>query len=188
MDSLTCLHTRVSVSRLSDPGPDADQLQDMLRAAIRAPDHGRIRPWRFLVVEGDDRRRLGELFARARQEADPDTARKKLDKLRTNPLRAPTLLVVVAEPESGHKVPEAEQVWATVAAAQNVVLAAHAQGIGAMWRTGEAAWLDGVKKGLGFGERAVIVGFIYLGTPAEPVHAPRDEDPFEYVVAFPQEL
>lgn len=187
MDALTCLQSRVSVPRLTDPGPAPEQMKQLLRAAVRAPDHGRIRPWRFLVLEGDDRTRLGELFARARLDSDPDTAPALLDKLRRNPLRAPTLVVVVAEPESDHKVPEAEQVWATVAAAQNIMLAAHAQGIGAMWRTGEVAWLDGVSRGLGFSDRAVIVGFIYLGTPAEPVREPADEDPERYVVAMPEE-
>lgn len=185
MDALTCLQSRVSAPRLMSPGPSPEQINQLLRAAVRAPDHGRIRPWRFLVLEGDDRQRLGELFARVRLQSDPDTVPALLDKLRRNPLRAPTLVVVVAEPEPGHKVPEAEQVWATVAAAQNIMLAAHALGVGAMWRTGEVAWLDGVKKGLGFSDRAAIVGFIYLGTPAEPLRAPSDEDPGQYVVPMP---
>lgn len=185
MDALACLTSRVSVPRLTEPGPDAGQIRHLLQAAVRAPDHGRIRPWRFLLIEGDDRVRLGELFARARLEVDPDTPPPLLDKLRRNPLRAPTLLTVVAEPEAGHKVPEEEQVWAVVAAAQNIMLAAHALGIGAMWRTGEVAWLDGVKQGLGFDRRAVVVGFIYLGTPAEPVRAPTEEDPLRYVRPLP---
>lgn len=187
MDCLTCLHTRVSVPRLTGPGPGPEQMTQLLHAAIRAPDHGRIRPWRFLIIEGDDRERLGELFVRARLQADPDTPGPKLDKLRRNPLRAPTLLVVVAEPEAGHKVPEAEQVWSAVAAAQNVMLAAHALGIGAMWRTGEVAWLEGVRERLGFSPRATIVGFLYLGQPEETVRLPAGEDPYQYVVSFPRE-
>lgn len=187
MEALTALHTRVSAPRLQAPGPDAAQIRELLKAAIRAPDHGLVRPWRFLVLEGEDRQRLGELFAAAHKAVEPDADPRHLDKLRNNPLRAPVVLVVVAETDPAHKVPVKEQVMSTAVAAGHIMVAAHALGIGAMWRTGEPASRLLVKEGLGFAGKDEIVGFIYLGTPAAPAKPLPDEIPEQFMRELPHD-
>jgi nitroreductase len=177
MDIHTAIQQRVSSPRLEAPGPDAGQLDALLAALVRAPDHGLLRPWRYLVVEGDDRVRLGEMLAESCRQDQPDITEVQLDKLRQAPLRAPTLLVVVAEVCLGHKVSVIDQIMACAAGVQNLLLTAHAMGIGAMWRTGAPALSAALKQRLGFRPEDEIVGFIYLGTPAAAARPATVDDP-----------
>ena len=112
MEALEALLQRVSVARLGDPAPTAAQRELLFRAALRAPDHGQLRPWRFLTVEGEARVALGELFARAQQARDPQAPAALLDKARGMPLRAPLLIVAIASLKAHAKVPESEQLLA----------------------------------------------------------------------------
>lgn len=173
MDALENLHQRVSVPALNEPAPTPEQLDNMFRAALRAPDHGALRPWRFMVVEGGARAKLGELYARAAQQADSCLTDEQLNKFRGMPLRAPLLIVVIARTQAHPKVPHSEQLISAGCAAQNMLLAAHAQGLGAMWRTGNLAYDATVMQGLGLGEGEEIVGYLYLGTPARTRRAPQ---------------
>jgi len=140
MDAFDLLLNRVSVTRLVDPAPTAAQLELMFRAALRAPDHGQLRPWRFLTIEGEAREHLGELLAEALRQRQPDASDEVLHKPRKMPLRAPLLVAVIACPVTHPKVPEVEQLLAVGCAAHGLLLAAHAQGLGAVWRTGEFAY------------------------------------------------
>ena len=181
MDALEALTTRVSVARLKEPGPTAEQLDRILRAAVRAPDHGVLRPWRFLVLRDEHRQRLGELFAEALRHDQPGLDEAALQRVREKPLRAPVMIVAMAKVDPESRIPEQEQVIATGAAVQNMMVAAHAQGIGAMWRTGAMARHPVVKRGLGLAERDIIVGFVYLGTPVENPPPPPEEDPKQWL-------
>ena len=163
MQALDLLLNRVSVGRLLEPAPDAAQREVMFRAALRAPDHGLLRPWRFITIEGEARARLGELFAEA-QAQNPANKAEMQDKARAMPLRAPLLLVVVASCSEHPKVPEEEQVLSAGCAAHSVLLAAQALGFGAIWRTGPLAHHPHVLNGLGLGKGEKIVGFLYLGS------------------------
>jgi len=163
MDALTALHGRVSENRLSEPAPTMAQREALFAAALRAPDHGWLRPWRFVCIEGAARDRLGDLFAKALLQKDPNTNSTALERARSLPLRAPLLVVVIARLHSP-RMPEIEQLLSAGCAAHAIVLAAHAQGIGAIWRTGELAYEAAVMQGLGLDEHERIVGFIYLGT------------------------
>lgn len=165
MEALDALFNRVSVPRLVEPAPTAEQRQALFRAALRAPDHGQLRPWRFLTVEGEARVRLGELFAAALREGNALAPEEALNKARGMPLRAPLLVVVIARVQAHPKVPETEQVIAAGCAAHGMLLAAHAQGIGAVWRTGDMAYDAHVAKGLGLAADERIVAYLYLGTP-----------------------
>lgn len=165
MYALDALLNRVSVPRLVEPAPDAAQRENLFRAALRAPDHGQLRPWRFLTIEGAAREQLGELFARVQQQRQPEASAELLAKACAMPLRAPLLITVIARLQRGHKVPESEQLLAAGCAAHAILLAAHAQGIGAVWRSGELSHDAVVREGLGLGEDERIVGFLYLGTP-----------------------
>lgn len=185
MDAIEALQGRVSVARLVEPGPSREQLDQILRAAMRAPDHGVLRPWRFLVLEGEALGRLGEIFAAAIRHDQPDVDEATLQRVRDKPLRAPTVITAVAEVDPENRIPVEEQLLATGAAVQNMMVAAHALGLGAMWRTGSMAFHPEVKRGLGFAPRDRIVGFVYLGTPAAvPKTAPR-ESPEPYLRTIP---
>lgn len=165
MDLLTVLQTRVSCPLLTDPGPSAEQIEQLIKAAVRAPDHKCLHPWRFLLIEGEARERMGELLASAVLADNPQAQTADLDKARRKPLRAPAIMVVIARVTEHPKVPEIEQIISAGAAATNLVTAAFAMGIGAYWRTGGAATHPVVKSGLGLEENEHIVGFVYLGTP-----------------------
>ena len=166
MDALDALINRVSIPLLEAPGPTGEQLDLMFRAALRVPDHGGIHPWRFLVIEGEGLDRLGELFLASAKARDPELSPERGEKLLKAPRRAPTVVVVIAVTREHPKVPPIEQLISAGCAANNLVLAAHAQGVGAMWRTGDPAYDPQVLQGLGLAEHESLVGYIYLGTPS----------------------
>jgi nitroreductase len=180
MDALDLLLTRESALKLDAPAPSEADLDTMFQSAVRAPDHGRLRPWRFVVIEGDKRARLGALMADAMHRRDPSASAEMLDRERAKPMRAPTIVVAAARVQKGHRIPECEQIAAAAAATQNIMLAAHALGYGAMWKTGEPAYDASVKAALGLNADDEIMGFLYLGTNAggsapHPRPAARDQ-------------
>ena len=149
----------------------------LLRAGARAPDHGRLRPWRFIIVRGEARELLGDVMAEALRASKPDTPSEALDRERRKPSRAPAILVVAVVPVPHSGVPEIEQILAGGAAAQNILLAAHALGLGAIWRTGAPAYDDRVARALGLPEQGRVVAFIYLGAPHAPAMRGADAEP-----------
>ena len=166
LDAIEALTTRASPTGLVAPAPDGDALQHMLRAAVRAPDHGRLRPWRFIIIEGAAREALGGVLADALRAREPDVADAALAKERAKPLRAPLIVIVAAKLREHRGVPAVEQIVAAGAATQNMLIAAHALGFGGFWRTGAAAYDERVKRALGLAAEDAIVGFVYLGTPS----------------------
>jgi len=168
MDALAALHNRVSVGVLTDPPPNPGQRENIFRAALRAADHGNLRPWRFLTVEGEARQRLGEIFLRA-SEADGDPlSPAQREKTLNMPLRAPLLVIAITHLQEHPKVPAIEQRQSTAGAVQAMLTAAFAEGIGAYWRTGPLASNALVAEALGLAENEHIEGFIYMGTPQRP--------------------
>lgn len=151
--------------KMAGPGPDEAQLRRLLEAGAAAPDHGKLRPFRFIVVRGEARDRLGQLFADAAAAAEPPATAGEIEKQRSGPLRAPLILVVVARIDRRQlKVPEIEQVAAAAAAAQNILVAAHAMGLAGKWSTGRNAYDPAIKAGLGVEPADHIVGYLYLGS------------------------
>ena len=181
MDVLDALQNRVSVSRLFEPAPSAAQRELLFAAALRAPDHGQLSPWRFLTVEGPARERLGELFAQGLTAANPQLKPEALEKARKGPLRAPLLVVVIASLHDHPKVPQQEQLLAAGCAAHGLLLAAHGLGLGAMWRTGAQTESPIVARGLGLASHEQIIGFIYLGSVEGERRAPRALTPADFV-------
>jgi nitroreductase len=179
MDLLAGIQSRTSPLKLTSPGPTEAHLQQILRAGTRAPDHGRLRPWRFLVVEGAAREKLGDAMANCLRARVPASPQEHLDAERNKAMRAPTIVVVGAKISKG-KIPEVEQVGAAHAAVQNMLLAAHALGYGAMWKTGAVAYDAGAKALVGLAPEDHIVGLVYLGTILTP--GPLVEAPLEPVV------
>ncbi|MDE2230377.1 MAG: nitroreductase [Alphaproteobacteria bacterium] len=168
MDALAALTTRVSPAALDTPGPSAAALETILQAAVAAPDHGRMKPWRFILIEGTAREKFGALLAQSLQRREPAAPAGKLEAERKKALRAPLIIVVAAAVQPNQKVPEIEQVVAVGAAAQNILVAAHALGFGGFWRTGANAYDVAMKRALGLAETDAIVGFLYLGTTKTP--------------------
>ncbi len=146
---------------MSSPGPDADQLDALLRIAARVPDHGKLGPWRFVVIEGETRERAGAALASiAADAASADAARQTF-------LRAPLCVMVVSAAAPHPKIPEWEQHLSAGAACQNLLLAAYAMGFGACWLTGWACYDARARATLGLNEHERIAGFIHIGAPTE---------------------
>jgi nitroreductase len=164
MQAIDALLRRRSARTLGEPAPDEGALELLLECASRAPDHGRLRPWRFIVIRGAARARLGELMADLLRRKQPSASAEALQRERQKPLRAPLIVTVAAVCDAAAKVPAIEQILAAGAAAQNMMLAATALGFGAMWKTGDAAYDEAVKAALGLRGTDAIVGFLYLGT------------------------
>ncbi|MFN3581568.1 MAG: nitroreductase [Pseudomonas sp.] len=180
MDALRALHERVSVPRLIGPAPNAQQRKALFRAALRAPDHAWLRPWRFLVLEGEGLEQLGELFAEAAEQETPDLTEETLARYRGLPLRAPLIIVAVSRHQQHAKVPMIEQDLSCAAAVSNMLVAAHAMGLGAVWRTGALAYNAQVRQGLGLSDDEHIIAFLYVGQAAGSRKTLPELDPDEF--------
>jgi nitroreductase len=154
---------RRSSPRVVDPAPDDTVMARLLAAAVSAPDHGRLRPWRFITIRGEARSKLGDLLAEALKAREPGATPDVLDRERQKPMRGPLVLVVAAVRAADSKIPFVEQQMSAAAATQNILMAAYALGVGAIWKTGDAAYDDRVKVGLGLRPEDSIVGFLYVG-------------------------
>ncbi len=181
MDLLTGIESRTSAVKLTEPAPTREHIERIIGAGARAPDHGRLRPWRFVVLQGEARRTLADAMAEMLRRKNPQATAEDLDGERRKPMRAPTIVVVAAHITPG-KIPEVEQVLAVGAAVQNMMLAAQALGYGAMWKTGAAAYDAGVKQVLGLAAEDHIVALLYLGTTA--VAGPRVPSPTEGLIRW----
>ncbi len=179
MEVLEVIHDRHSEGKVKpDPLP-RELIEKLLDAAVQAPNHYKVRPWRFVVLTGEGRSKLGEAMAASQQEQHPEFPREVFEKTRALPLRAPVVIVVGVDKPSQAKVLEIENVCAAAAATENLLLAAQAMGLGAKWRTGEWARNARVKEFLGFEPDQCIIGFIYIGYPefvAEFAQRPSFED------------
>ena len=172
MDALDSLVTRQSAKTYGASAPSREHLAQVLQAAVRAPDHGRLRPWRFMLIEGEQRRKFGDLLAASALRRVPGLSEGDLQRERDKALRAPLIIVTACRVVPGTKVPAIEQLMAAGAATQNILLALHALGYVAAWKTGEAAYDAEVKKALGFAADDHIVGFVYTGGGVGATFAP----------------
>jgi nitroreductase len=158
----------VKVPMLAEPGPTADQLATILRAASRVPDHKKLVPWRFIVFEGDARARFGGVLADicAKEEKQPPSA-GRLEMERTRLARAPAVVAVISRVTPHPAAPEWEQVLSCGAACMNLCLAANGLGFGTCWLTEWYSFSEGVRRALGLADNERIAGFIYIGTAKE---------------------
>lgn len=163
MDALDLVIHRRSASRLAEPAPGGEALNNILRAGARAPDHGTLRPWRFHIIQNEGRERFSELLTAAA--ADNQADDKALEKARNAPFRAPLIITVVAHCDPHPKVPEWEQLLSAGCAVMAMQMAAQAQGFNGIWRSGPLTDSARVRAAFGCREQDKIVGFLYLGTP-----------------------
>lgn len=175
---LTLLATRRS-GRPRDmvaPGPDTAQLAAMLDIAVRTPDHGKLNPWRFVIVGADQRDRLAEVITSAYRAERPQAARLEIEALESFARQAPTLVVVLSSPKPESHIPLWEQELSAGAACMNLLHAAHAMGFVAGWLTGWSAYSDAVRDAFGAAPER-IAGFVFIGSPGQPLEERARPDP-----------
>src|SRR5580700_9440709 len=164
------LRTRRSLKpiELTGPGPSPADLDTLLTIASRVPDHGKLIPWRFIVFEGDGRRKAGEAIAAAFVAKYPDATPEQVEFERNRLARAPLVVAVVSRAAPHVKIPEWEQVLSSGAAAMSLVIAAHALSFGATWITEWYAYDRSVLDALGLAPHEKIAGFVHIGRPPGP--------------------
>lgn len=167
-DILHFLQQRSSVSRLEAPAPNAQELEQICQAACRAPDHAQLKPWRFLVIEGQGLDALGQLMAESLAKQNRGFSERKLADIAKKPHRAPMIIAVIAVTQDFPKVPVVEQLLTAGCVAHGILLAANALNYDGMWRTGSITSDATMREGLGVAEHEHIIGFLYVGSTQEP--------------------
>lgn len=147
------------------PGPNHAELVAMIALAARTPDHGKLAPWRFVIVGDDQRERLAALLVEAYRAEKPEARQAELDNMTQFATQAPSLVVALSSPRTDNKIPVWEQELSAGAACMNLLHAVHAHGYAAGWLTGWPAFSDRVRDAFG-GAHERITGFVFIGTPA----------------------
>ena len=179
MEVFEAIYHRHSQKKVKPDALPRALIEKLLDAAVQAPNHYKVRPWRFVVLTGEARKKLGDVMAASKLDRHPEFPQEAFDKARATPLQAPVVIAVGVDKPGEPKVLEIENICAVAAACQNLLLATHALGLGAKWRTGEWARDSKVKEFLGFAPDQHILGFIYLGYPEvlpDPYTRPGFED------------
>jgi nitroreductase len=179
---LDAIHSRRSIGKVTDEVPPRELIQQMLEAAVTAPNHHHSEPWRFFVLTGDARLGLGDALVEAKfaESDDPENVPEAvIRKTREKPLRAPVVIGVAVQPHPGQKIWPVEEICATAAAIQNMLLAGESLGLATMWRTGDPCYSDQVKRYFGLDEDDTLLGMIYVGykasEPKQPSRTPVDK-------------
>ncbi len=178
MDAIEAIVSRHSVAKVKPEPLPRDLIEKLLHAAVQAPNHYRVRPWRFVVLSGKSRVALGEVMAQSLKKNNPDLPESAMEIERAKPLRAPVLIAVGVDKPADTRILEIENICAVAAAVENLLLAAHAEGLGAMWRTGTAVRNADVKKFLGFTADQELLSFMYIGYEDQSV-PPAERPSFE---------
>ncbi|MGE8547855.1 MAG: nitroreductase [Alcaligenes sp.] len=183
MSNIDSLLSRRSIKLVQGPGPDERQLDLILRAAMCAPDHGRLQPWRFKLIRGANVQALGELAIAASERAGTPLPEQKIAGVRAWLDKVPLLIAVACHIDhSNQKIPETERLLATGAAVTNMLNAAHQLGFGAFWSTGLGTYVEEVPETLGFDALDYhFMGFVSIGTPIHALGLPQRPEPAGFV-------
>ncbi len=179
------LLSRSSMPALSEPAPAPEELSQIFGTALRAPDHGLLRPWRYLVLEGEGLRALGDLFVQAVRADDPQASDAAIERAQRMPLRAPMMVIAISKNLSDDKVPVVEQQISAGVGMGYMLVALQALGFGGIWRTGPMASHRVVREGLGLAPQETLIGFLYLGTPSSAAKKIPELDVGDYFSAWP---
>ncbi|MGA1808488.1 MULTISPECIES: nitroreductase family protein [Sphingobium] len=147
------------------PGPDDAQLRQILEVALRTPDHGKLAPWRFVIVPQDKREKLAEVLEAAYRAEKPEAGRLEIEAMHQFAHQAPTLVVALSKPVAGSKIPVWEQELSAGAAIMNLLHATHALGFAGGWLTGWPSFNDDVRDAFGSADER-LAGFVFIGTPS----------------------
>ncbi|ATE64925.1 nitroreductase family protein [Rhizorhabdus dicambivorans] len=164
------------------PGPDAAQLRTILEAAMRVPDHGKLAPWRFVIIEANRRAAFADLLVSAYRGDKPDAGRLELEAMEQFAHQAPVMVAVLSTPARNSKIPLWEQELSAGAACMNLLAATHAAGFVGGWLTGWPAYSPQVLESLGGAPNDRIAGFIFLGSPSRELEE-RPRPTYEAVVS-----
>ncbi|NLW05109.1 MAG: nitroreductase [Pseudomonadaceae bacterium] len=165
MQAMELLLNRNSHPRLVEPAPKGQVMERIYQAALRAPDHARLTPWRLIEFRGKSLDDLGEIFAQAKVYQDPGASFEDLTRLRNMTHRAPLVIAVIAKIQEHPKVPASEQLLSAACVAHGLLLAAEAEGFAAIWRSGSLCFDPQVKQSLKIKLDDALLGFIYMGSP-----------------------
>ena len=180
-DKLSSMTTTLTfISRISSPcntligpGPNASELLDILQSAVHCPDHGRLQPWRFIIIKDVQRDKLGKLALEQLLIEQESASAIRIEKERTRFNFAPCIVAVVHSPKPHPKIPDIEQILSGGAVCMNMLHAAHQLGFGAQWLTGFSAYNKVVLKALGLAPEESILGFIHIGSKSQE---PKDRE------------
>ena len=173
MNAIENILSRNSVSKLDAPHPTKEEMKQVYKAALRAPDHAWLRPSEFIEITGNGLNKLSNIFEKYAIENIEDVNDQKIFKYKNAPFRAPMVIVLVSSIKEHHKVPAIEQMLSTAAAAQNILLALHALDYSAIWRTGVFALNDKIGKYFSLNSNQKVLGYLYIGKSAiEPKKIP----------------
>ncbi|MES2494892.1 MAG: nitroreductase [Pseudomonadota bacterium] len=164
------------------PGPDSAQLRQILEAAMRVPDHGKLAPWRFVIVESERRTAFADLLKDAYRAEKPEAGRLELEAMEQFAMQAPVLVAVLSTPSQASKIPVWEQELSAGAACMNLLLATHAAGFVGSWLTGWPSYSRQVLESLGGSPNDRIAGFLFLGSPSRELEE-RPRPAYEAVVS-----
>ena len=167
---------------LAGPGPSLDQLRDMVRIASRTPDHGKLAPWRFIIIPDERRDALADLITKAYLAEKPDAGRLEIDAMTQFAHQAPALIVILSSPRLGSHIPLWEQELSAGAVAMNLLHAAHALGFAGGWLTTWPAYNETVRDAFGTAEEK-IAGFVFLGTPSSELDE-RPRPALDYILSI----
>lgn len=164
------LETRRSTPafQMREPGPSREEIEDILKLAVRVPDHGKLAPWRFIVYRGARRTEIGEALLKMRLEKEPDLSQELIEVERTRFTRAPVVIAVISTAAPHFKIPEWEQVMSAGAVCLNLLMAANANGYASNWLTEWFAFDEAAHPLLGINEGEKVAGFIHIGSTDFP--------------------
>ena len=166
METLKAIQTRNSVPHLADPAPSNEEMEQVYKCALRAPDHAWLRPWKFIEIRGNSRKKLADSFIKASVASGEAMTEELKEKLKKAPFRAPMVIILAADIKEHPKVPKIEQIISLGASAQNILLGLHDIGYSAIWRTGKMAFNQHIVDALELPTNYEVIGYLYVGTPS----------------------
>lgn len=172
----------VAPRRLAAPGPSPEEMRTLIACAVTAPDHGALRPWRFLRVRPEARERLAAAFVAAKTEVEPEATEVALERARNKAHKEPETLVVIFRPDRNASIPVQEQAMSVGAACENILLAAEAMGYGGMLLSGAEVQTQALRQTFALADGEELVGFIGLGSVANPP-GPKDRPAVDEVLS-----
>ena len=184
---LQFIESRQTNGKLVEPAPSQLEVEQVIQAALSAPDHRRIRPWQFMQIRGAAREKLGQIFSECLIESGI-TDLEQQRKVMAQPLRAPLIIIAIVKTKSNVNVPIVEQVLSMGAAIQNSLLLLTAQGYGSIWRSGTLAESPLLKQKLGLEPEDEIAGFIYIGSATRELPPRTRLNVSDYLTDFPSDL
>lgn len=184
MTPMDMLLSRASTDHLKAPAPSEAQMAEVLAAAMRAPDHGKLRPWRYVIVKDDARRLLAEGIVASMVRLDPEVPEFKKEKRFNRFSTIPMTLVLGMHLQPEHKIPLWEQEMTVAAGAMNILNALHALGFGAVWVSGDVVNDPVLAEELGFPAPHKLAGFLFIGTPDAPLPTPKRPDPAQFTATW----